>query len=112
MSVASTLGLGLLFSYNKMLIISGLGFSLFINAYSLQYYPLISVLWAKAQIFNLEAADTQMLHPFYLSSDLYISQANVLVPANLNFNHIEGCFRAALAINVAISCVLGRVGLF
>jgi len=57
LSIASTLGLGLLFSYNKKLIISGLGFSLFINAYILQYYPLINALWSKTHIFRTEEHD-------------------------------------------------------
>ena len=51
-SIGSTLGLGLLFSYNKKLIISGLGYSLFINAYMLQYFPLINSLWSKSKIFS------------------------------------------------------------
>ncbi len=53
LSFASTLGFGLLFSYNKRLILSGLGFSLFINAYVLQYYPVIHAFWSKTKVFTI-----------------------------------------------------------
>lgn len=109
-SFASTLGLGLLFSYNKRLILSGLGFSLFINAYSLQYYPLINALLSKARLFSTEVVDSEPDQTFYLSHHFYSVTGNIIW-ANSNFNHIEGCFRAAMAVNVAVSCVLGRVGL-
>jgi hypothetical protein len=67
-SFASTLGFGLLFSYNKRLLLSGLGFSLFINAYALQYYPLISALWAKAKLFTADAMDSSSTLIFFLSN--------------------------------------------
>ncbi len=44
------LGFGLLFSYNKKLIWSGLGYTFFITAFVLQLYPLINAFWLKTQI--------------------------------------------------------------
>ena len=112
-SIASTLGLGLLFSYNKRLILSGLGFSLFINAYSLQYYPLINALFTHMRLYNGEIGYEWPENPFFLNQSVYSPQnALYLIYRSDNFNTIEGCFRSAMAINVAISCVMGRVGMF
>ena len=44
------LGFGLIFSYNRKLLFSGLGFSFFIFAFVLQFYPLINAFWTRTQI--------------------------------------------------------------
>lgn len=44
------LGFGLIFSYNRKLLFSGLGFTFFIFAFVLQYYPLVNAFWTKTQI--------------------------------------------------------------
>lgn len=49
-ALVTVLGFGLLFSYNKKLLFSGLGFTLFIFAFVVQYYPLINAFWTKTQI--------------------------------------------------------------
>lgn len=49
-ALATVLGFGLIFSYNKKLLFSGLGFALFIFAFVIQYYPLINAFWTKTQI--------------------------------------------------------------
>ena len=84
-SIASTLGFGLLFSYHKRLIISGLGFSLFINAYALQYYPLISALWTQTKIFKEYTMDSEVEKPFFLGQ--YILNAGNII-TNYSHNHI------------------------
>jgi len=45
-------GFGLIFSYNKKLIWSGLGFTFFITAFVLELYPLINTFWLKTQILS------------------------------------------------------------
>lgn len=43
-------GFGLIFSYNKKLLWSGLGFTFFITSFVLQLYPLINTFWLKTKI--------------------------------------------------------------
>lgn len=50
MSILTVIGFGLIFSYNKKLIWSGLGYTFFITAFVLQFYPLINAFWTKTQI--------------------------------------------------------------
>lgn len=47
---ANNSGFGLVLSYLKRLIWSGLGFTLFITAFSIQFYPLVNYLWRTAKI--------------------------------------------------------------
>jgi hypothetical protein len=54
----TVLGFGLIFSYNKKLLFSGLGFTLFIFAFVIQYYPLINAFWTKTQIMGDYVANT------------------------------------------------------
>lgn len=46
----TVVGFGLIFSYNKRLLWSGLGYTFFITAFVLQLYPLINAFWTKTQI--------------------------------------------------------------
>lgn len=52
-SLMTVLGFGLIFSYNKRLLWSGLGYTFFITAFVLQLYPLINVFWTKTQIMGV-----------------------------------------------------------
>jgi hypothetical protein len=45
MALVTILGFGLIFSYNKRLLWSGVGFTFFITAFILQLYPLINSFW-------------------------------------------------------------------
>jgi hypothetical protein len=56
-SIASVLGLGLLFSYNKQMIFTALGSVLFINALSILYYPLINNLFTSANFLNRDQVE-------------------------------------------------------
>lgn len=67
LAITLLLGFGLLFSYNKRLIFSGVGFTFFIFAYSLQLYPLVNGFWSKVGVFDEFASDSAEQHPFYLS---------------------------------------------
>ena len=49
-ALLTVLGFGLIFSYNRKLLFTGLGFAFFIFAFVLQLYPLINAFWTKTQI--------------------------------------------------------------
>lgn len=52
-------GFGLIFSYNKKLIWSGIGFTFFITAVVIQLYPLINAFWLKTQILTQSSTTFQ-----------------------------------------------------
>ncbi len=73
-ALLTVLGFGLIFSYNKKLLFSGLGFALFIFAFIIQYYPLINAFWTKTQIMgdtvhgiNTPQFNSDIWYPFYLN---------------------------------------------
>jgi len=73
-ALATVLGFGLIFSYNKKLLFSGLGFALFIFAFVVQYYPLINAFWTKTQLMGetvhnvpLPEFNNDIWYPYYLS---------------------------------------------
>jgi hypothetical protein len=107
-AIATVLGFGLIFSYNKKLLFSGLGFSLFIFAFVIQYYPLINAFWTKTQIMG-ETVQGQTTPQFNNSIwyPWYLSRWTNPVPFE---NHIEQSFKCAIAIIGAFACVIGRVG--
>jgi hypothetical protein len=57
-SIASVLGLGLILSYRKKLLFTGIGYAFFINAFVLQYYPLVNALFTQTKFFT-SLIDTQ-----------------------------------------------------
>jgi len=57
-ALMAVLGFGLIFSYNKKLVYSGLGFAFFIFAFVLQLYPLINAFWTKTQIIGQSVRGT------------------------------------------------------
>jgi hypothetical protein len=77
MSIMTVLGFGLIFSYNKRLLWSGLGYTFFITAFVLQLYPLINTFWTKTQIMgsfvkNLPVTsfnDADYTNPYYINRD-------------------------------------------
>lgn len=72
-------GFGLIFSYNKMLIKSGLGFTFFITAFVIEYYPLINAFWTKTQIMSISTtnfSDSSDTYPFYLTRASNISTSS------------------------------------
>jgi hypothetical protein len=104
----TVLGFGLIFSYNKKLIFSGLGFALFIFAFVIQYYPLINAFWTKTQIMgetihNVPTPEfnKDIWYPYYLTRGT--------TPGYFE-NHVVEAFKCAIAIIVAYSCVIGRAG--
>ena len=106
---ATVLGFGLIFSYNKKLLFTGLGFALFIFAFVIQYYPLINAFWTKTQIMGetvqgvtTPSFNKDIWYPYYLTRG-----------TSYRFfqNHVIEAFKCAIAIIVAYSCVIGRVGL-
>lgn len=47
MAIMTILGFGLIFSYTRRLLYSGLGFTFFITAFVILFYPLINAFWTK-----------------------------------------------------------------
>lgn len=98
---ASHVGFGLVLSYLKRLIWSGLGFTLFITAFSIQFYPLVNYLWRTANIH----ANT------YQQGEYVLFLSNSQLPADKSYgNCLSNCFKCALAIVAAFSSILGRAG--
>ncbi len=90
-------------SYLKRLIWSGLGFTLFITAFTLQMYPLVNQLWTKTNIHSNTIGFNQMSFQIYL--------ANSSLPSDkLYGNSMGNAFKCALAVVVAFSSILGRAG--
>ena len=93
-------GFGLVLSYLKRLIWSGLGFTLFITAFSIQFYPLVNYLWRTA---NIHANSYQREYVLFLS--------NSQLPADKSYgNYMSNSFKSPLAIVAAFSSILGRAG--
>lgn len=73
----TVLGFGLIFSYNKRLLWSGLGYTFFITAFVLQLYPLINAFWTKTQIMGSTVRtfgvssfnDADYTYSYYLNRD-------------------------------------------
>jgi hypothetical protein len=73
----TVLGFGLIFSYNKRLLWSGLGYTFFITAFVIQLYPLINAFWTKTQIMGSTVRtfavssfnDADYTYPYYLNRD-------------------------------------------
>jgi hypothetical protein len=89
----------------KRLTSSGIGFTFFITAFCIEFYPLINDFWTKARI-------DYSLTPIYFqntSYELYLANANIS-SAKLYGNCITNCLKCGLAVSVAFSSILGRVG--
>ena len=74
MGIMTILGFGLIFSFNKKLLYSGLGFTFFITAFVLQFYPLINAFWTNTNLMGESVHsvktpnfnDDEKDFPFYL----------------------------------------------
>jgi hypothetical protein len=52
MALVIVIGFSLIFSYNKKMLFSGIGFSFFIFAFVIQFYPLVNAIWTKTKILS------------------------------------------------------------
>lgn len=100
-----------MFGYTKRLAWSGIGFNLFITAFCLEYYPLINDFWTKTRIqsVNSPALDFSYDARYY---NLYLANRDTLPTGELTGygNCLTNALKAALAMAVAFSSVLGRAG--
>jgi hypothetical protein len=105
----------LLFSYNKRLIFSGLGFTLLITCLTVEWYFLINAFWTKA---NIGGKGTQFTYDtrFY---NIYLANRDgpESVPSNAQLYLLKyratltDAVRCGLANSIAFSAILGRAGL-
>ena len=52
MALVIVVGFSLIFSYNKKMLFNGIGFSFFIFAFVIQFYPLVNAIWTKTKILS------------------------------------------------------------
>jgi hypothetical protein len=89
----------------KRLVWSGLGFTFFITALTIELYPLINNFWTKSGIHSTPTS-VNWTHSTY-----NLMLANSSLPADkLYGNCITNAFKCALAIAIAFSSILGRAG--
>jgi uncharacterized membrane protein len=68
MALVVAVGFALIFSYNKKMLYTGLGFSFFIFAFVIEFYPLVNAFWTKTQILSYSSIGFEdNPYPFYLS---------------------------------------------
>jgi hypothetical protein len=99
------IGFGLVLSYLKRLLWSGLGFTFFITALAVEVYPLINNFWTRVRIHSTPTHtdfNTDGYQLFLVNSQLHADQ--------LYGNCITNGFKCALAIVTAFSSILGRAG--
>ncbi len=89
----------------KRLVWSGIGFTFFITAFCIQFYPLINDFWTKARI-NYSPTPIYYTDSRY---ELYLANAN-LPSAKLYGNCLANALKCALAVAIAFSSILGRAG--
>lgn len=73
----TVIGFGLIFSYNKKLLWSGLGYTFFIMAFVIQLYPLVNEFWTKVHLMgkNIQGntvssfSDSNYSWAYYLNRD-------------------------------------------
>jgi hypothetical protein len=88
----------------KNLIWNGLGFAFMISALSIELYPLVNALWAKANI-SPNNTHYDSFDKNHLS--LYLANMNNIKYQN---NTITAAIKCALAIIIAFGAVIGRIG--
>jgi hypothetical protein len=89
----------------KRLVWSGIGFTFFITAFCIEFYPLINDFWTKARI-NHSATPI-----YYTDSNYELYLANANLPTNkLYGNCLTNALKCALAVAIAFSSILGRGG--
>lgn len=98
-------GFGLVLSYLKRLLWSGIGFTFFITAFCIEMYPLVNAFWTKTRIQNNDIVSDFSTTNF----SLYLSNAN-LPTGQLYGNCITNALKCALAVMAAFSSILGRAG--
>ncbi len=99
-ALLAVVGFGLIFSYNKRLLWSGLGFNLLIVAIVIQFYPLMNAFWSRTRLYN--ATDE-----FRGGKDFFRIHSGT---DETEFNTLTMAFRCAISMCVAFSFVLGRAG--
>lgn len=109
MALVTVLGFGLIFSYNKRLLWSGVGFTFFITAFVLQFYPLINAFWTKTTLIgdSVLGVTTPRFDDDNKTYSIFLSRET---DPGFYENHIESAFRCAIAISIAFSCIVGRAG--
>lgn len=88
----------------KNLIWNGLGFTFLISALSIELYPLVNALWAKANIYSNNIFSDSFNNK-HLS--LYLADMDSVKYQN---NTITAAIKCALAIIIAFGGVIGRIG--
>jgi ammonia channel protein AmtB len=99
------------FGYTRRLIWSGIGFTFFITALSLEIYPLVNAFWTKV---GLQSQNVPMTDFSYDQRNYSIFLANrdtsSVNTAAFYGNCMTNALKCALSLAVAFSSVLGRVG--
>lgn len=99
------IGFGLLFSYLRKMLWTGMGFTLLITALTMEFYFMINAFWTKAAINGSlnppHFADENKDYDFFLT--------NLNEPNGFQAT-ITGGFRCALANLIAFSAIIGRAG--
>ena len=106
----SYLGFGLVFGYTRRLVWTGIGFNFFITVFCLIYYPLINDFWTRTRLQEVNNSLTfSYSERFY---NLFLTQRDSLPTGNLTGygNTLGNAIKAALAMVVAFSSVIGRAG--
>lgn len=84
---------------------SGIGFTFFITAFCIEFYPIVNDFWTKASIY----ATAQPT--YYQNTNYVLFLANASIPsAKLYGNCITNALKCALAVAIAFSSILGRAG--
>lgn len=97
-------GFGLFIGNPRHLIWNGIGFSLLITALAIEVYPLVNAIWAKAHIHT-----NQFMNDSFKTKEIYLYLAN-LDSTSYENNTIPAAIKSALAIIIAFSSVIGRIG--
>lgn len=106
--ISYKLGFGLIFSYNKRLVFSGIGFTLLITILSVEWYFLFNAFWTKANFYNEGTDfnyDRRFVHIYLTNRD---DATNLVERYRAT---LTDAVRCGLANSVAFSAILGRAGL-
>ena len=108
-------GFGLLFSFNKRLVFSGIGFTLLITILTIEWYFLFNAFWTKANLYY-QGTDFNYANRFYM---IYLANRDgteTVAPGAPAFIErynaaLTDAVRCGLANSIAFSAILGRAGL-
>jgi hypothetical protein len=97
-------GFGLFYGYLRNLIWNGIGFALLITCLSIDIYPLVNALFAKANIHtNGLYTDSFSIKNF----NVFLANMDSIKTEN---NTLPAAVKCALALVVAFGSVIGRIG--